>query len=342
MFKRRLGRSDIEVGALGLGCMEIGGKMKDYEGYLLSDSPTEEQPMFSLGRVDDGESIRAIHFALDMGINFFDTAPAYGAGHSERLLGDALAGRRDRAVIATKFGKPIDEADNRFGQYANAREVIQNIRKECEDSLRRLRMDYIDLYQYHQMSYPLTEFAEEAIEILETLVAEGKIRFYGWSTDDPECARVFVQGAHCTAIQHGLNVIWDAPELLDICDEFDQASIARGILGMGFLTGKYTVENYKTLLSTEDFRRRDDSAFLSLLDELDKVRDILTSNGRTLSQGALAWVWARSKRTIPIPGFRTFSQVEENINTFNFGPLTDKQMKQIEILLERVPAQKRS
>jgi aryl-alcohol dehydrogenase-like predicted oxidoreductase len=340
MFKRRLGRSNIEVSALGLGCMEIGGKMKDSEGHHLSNSQQEKQPMFFLGNVEDGESIRAIHFALDAGLNFFDTAPAYGAGHSERLLGRALAGRRYKVVIATKFGKPIDEVDNRFGRYVHAREVIKNIHQECEDSLRRLGTDYIDLYQYHQMDYSLVEFAEEVIEILEALVAEGKIRFYGWSTDDPKCARVFVRGPHCTAIQLSLNVIRDAPELLDICDEFDQASIARGVLGMGFLTGKYTFENYRSLLSADDFRRRDDLPFLTLLSKLDKIRDILTSNGRTLPQGALAWVWARSDRTIPIPGFRTFSQVEENINSFNFGPLVAEQMEQIEVLLERVPAQK--
>ncbi|MBI4671449.1 MAG: aldo/keto reductase [Chloroflexi bacterium] len=337
MFRRRLGRSGIQVSALGLGCMEIGGKMKDDERYLLDASANEKQPILFLGDVDDAQSIRTIHHALDAGIDFFDTAPAYGAGHSERLLGRALAARRDQAVIATKFGKPIDEADNRFGRYANERDLIGNIRMECEDSLRRLETDYIDLYQYHQMHFTLTEFAAEVIEILESLVTEGKIRFYGWSTNDPDCARVFARGAHCTAIQHGLNVIWDAPERLAVCNEFDQASIARGILGMGALTGKYTLENYKSLLSAEDFRSRNDSFFISVLEKLEKVRDILTSDGRTLSQGALAWVWARSDRTIPLTGFRTSAQVEENIAGCDFGPLTVEQMQQIELLLERVP-----
>lgn len=335
MMKRRLGRSGIQVSALGLGCMEIGGKMVDGEGYLLDHSQKAEQPVFFLGNVDDGESIHAIQYALDSGVNFFDTAPAYGAGHSERLLSQALAGRRDQAVIATKFGKLICEVDHRFGRYPNARELIKNIRKECEDSLHRLGTDYIDLYQYHQMDYPLIEFSDEVITILENLVAEGKIRFYGWSTDDPQCARVFAQGSHCTAIQHNLSVIWDAPEMLDICNEFDLASIARGILGMGFLTGKYTRENYTSLLSNDDFRLRDITSFLASLNKLDKVRDILTGSGRTLPQGAAAWVWARSERTIPIPGFRTFAQIEENIHSFQFGSLTAQQMEQIETLLSR-------
>jgi aryl-alcohol dehydrogenase-like predicted oxidoreductase len=332
MFKRKLGRSGIEVNALGLGCMEIGGRMKDNESF---PSVKENQPMFYLGDVNDDESIRTIHCALDAEINFFDTAPAYGAGHSESVLGRALGGRRDKAVIATKFGKPIDEADNRFGRYKSAREIINNIHKECEDSLRRLRTDTIDLYQFHQLDLKLDDFAEEVIQILEGLVSVGKIRWYGWSTDDPACAQIFARGDHCTAIQHNLNLIEDAPVQLSLCDEFDQVSIARGILGMGFLTGKYTVENYQSLLSADDYRLRAGSYFLSLLGNLENVRDVLTSNGRTVAQGAIAWVWARSERTLPIPGFRTLSQVEENIRAFDFGSLTISQMEEIEILLGR-------
>jgi aryl-alcohol dehydrogenase-like predicted oxidoreductase len=132
-----------------------------------------------------------------------------------------------------------------------------------------------------------------------------------------------------------MNVLKDAPEQLGICDEFDQASIIRGILGMGFLTGKYTAENYKTLLSEDDYRHREAPFYLPLLNKLDMVRDILTSDGRTLSQGALAWVWARSGRSIPIPGFRTFQQVKENITACDYGPLTPEQMQQIDVLLGR-------
>lgn len=337
MMKRRLGRSEIEVSALGLGCMEIGGKMGDREGYLLDNQAKGKAPMFFLGQVDDEQSIRTLALAVDEGINFFDTAPAYGAGHSERVLRRAFAGKRDKVVIATKFGKLIDENENWFGRYPSARAVIENIGKECDDSLRRLGTDYIDLYQYHQMDFDLLEYAEQVIEILEGLVAEGKIRYYGWSTSDPECIRVFARGKHCTAIQHNLNILEDAPEQLDLCGEFDQASIARGIFGMGFLTGKYSAENYKTLLAMDDFRHRMAPRFVALLHELDQVRDILTSDGRTLSQGALAWVWARSKRSIPIPGFRTFEQVKENIEAVNYGPLTEEQMDQIDSVLQREP-----
>jgi aryl-alcohol dehydrogenase-like predicted oxidoreductase len=335
MLIRRLGRSGIEVNALGLGCMEIGGAMKDSEGHHLNESVEGKPPMFFLGDVDDDQSIRTIHYAIDMGINFFDTAPAYGAGHSEHILGRAFSGRRHKVVIATKFGKLIDEQDNRFGRYADARQLVDNIRKECEDSLRRLGTDYIDLYQYHQMDYTLIEYVAEVVEILESLVSAGKIRWYGWSTDHPDCARIFARGEHCTAIQHNLNLIADAPELLALCEQFDLASIARGILGMGFLTGKYTVDNYRSILSADDYRLREDSYFVTLIQKLDAIRGVLTRQGRTLAQGALAWVWARSPRTIPIPGFRTFEQVEHNIKAVDFGPLAAEQMEQIDILLER-------
>ena len=168
MLKRQLGKSGIKVSAIGLGCMAIGGPMMS----------RERGHQFYLGQVDDDRSIQAIRRAMDLGVNFFDTAAAYGAGHSERLLGRAIAGRRDKVVIATKFGKPVDEEDKWYGRYANNDEVLRNIRQECEASLRRLNTDYVDLYQFHLGDYPLDK-AVEVRDTLEELVAEGKIRFYG-------------------------------------------------------------------------------------------------------------------------------------------------------------------
>ena len=326
MLNRQLGKSGIKVSAIGLGCMAIGGPMMS----------RERGHQFYLGQVDDDRSIQAIHRAMDLGVSFFDTAAAYGAGHSERVLGRAVAGRRDKVVIATKFGKPVDEEDKWYGRYANSDEVLGNIRQECEASLRRLNTDYVDLYQFHLGDYPLDK-AVEARDTVEELVAEGKIRFYGWSTNDPERARVFAQGEHCVAIQHHLNVVSDAPEILAVCGEFKQASIARGPLASGFLTGKYTADNIASSLSENDFRNRRQKRLLAVVERLDAIREILTTNGRTPAQGALAWIWARSDRTIPIPGFRTLTQVEQNIQALDFGPLTSEQMAQIDILLERNP-----
>jgi aryl-alcohol dehydrogenase-like predicted oxidoreductase len=134
--------------------------------------------------------MRAIYAALDRGVNFFDTANVYGAGHSERVLGQALAGRRSQAVIATKFNAVFDETTR---QVTGADASPEGIRKACEESLRRLNTDYIDLYQFHDNGFP----ADQALpvrEALEGLVKAGEIRAYGWSTDFPDRAEVFAQG----------------------------------------------------------------------------------------------------------------------------------------------------
>src|SRR5262249_35607715 len=149
------------------------------------------------GAVDDDESIRAIHTALDLGITLFDTADAYGGGHSERVLGRALAGRRDDVVISTKFGLLFDEA-TRTGAGADASPAY--VRRACEASLRRLGTDRLDLYLLHNGADDRAA-AATVVEVLEALVAEGKIRFYGSAVETPEIAEVFAEGTHCIAIQ---------------------------------------------------------------------------------------------------------------------------------------------
>ena len=137
-----------------------------------------------------------------MGVNFFDTAANYGAGHSERILAKALEGRRDKVVIATKFGYLVDQERKRITK--NDDVVIENIRQDCENSLQRLQTDYIDLYQFHVGDFDPKK-ADGVRDVLEGLVKEGKIRWYGWSTDNAEGARVFATGEHCAAIQQALN-----------------------------------------------------------------------------------------------------------------------------------------
>ena len=323
-MRRALGRSGIEVSALGMGCWAIGGPFWDGE------TP------HGWGEVDDEESIRAIHAALDRGVNFFDTANVYGAGHSERVLGRALAGRRSQVVIATKFNAVFDETTR---QVTGSDASPEGIRKACEDSLRRLNTDYIDLYQFHDNGYP----AEKAVpvrETLEELVRAGKIRAYGWSTDYVDRAAVFAQGPKCTAIQLQLNVLDDNPEMIAFCEAHNLAAINRGPLAMGLLTGKYTPE---TILSSDDVRGAKSPGWMKYFKDgkpnpewmrlRDAILDILTSEGRTVAQGALAWNWARTPQTIPIPGFRTVRQVEENAAAMAFGPLTPEQMGQIEALV---------
>jgi aryl-alcohol dehydrogenase-like predicted oxidoreductase len=325
-MKRILGRSGIEVSALGMGCWAIGGP------FWSGETP------HGWGEVDDEESIRAVHAALDLGVTFFDTANVYGAGHSERVLARALAGRRSQVVIATKFNAVFDETTR---QVTGSNSSPAGIRQACEDSLRRLNAEYIDLYQFHDNGFP----AEKALpvrETLEALVQEGKIRAYGWSTDFADRAEFFAQGPKCTSVQLQLNVLDDNPAVIAVCEKYNLAAINRGPLAMGLLTGKYTGE---TQPSADDVRGVKSPEWMKYfirgrpnpewLAKRDAVREILTSGGRTVAQGALAWLWARSPKTLPIPGFRTVRQVQENAGAMAFGPLLPDQMSQIAKLLDR-------
>ncbi|MGB2897187.1 MAG: aldo/keto reductase [Anaerolineales bacterium] len=326
MKERKLGRSGMAVSAMGLGCWAIGGPFWDGETPL------------GWGEVNDDESLRAIQRAMDLGVNFFDTADVYGAGHSERVLARAFAGRRDQVVIATKFGNTFDEDTKQVTEPSASPDYI---RKACEASLRRLETDYIDLYQFHWNDYD-AEKGAEARDVLEDLVAQGKIRNYGWSTDFTDRARVFAEGSHCVAIQHQMNVLDDAGSMISVCEALNLASINRGPLAMGLLTGKYDAN---TDLAANDVRGKKSPEWMSYFKDgkpdpdwlmrRDAVREILTSKGRTVAQGALAWLWARSKRTIPIPGFRTVAQIEENCKAMEYGPLSSSAMKEIDALLGR-------
>jgi aryl-alcohol dehydrogenase-like predicted oxidoreductase len=313
METRVLGRSGITVSALGMGCWAIGGP------FWRGDTPV------GWGDVNDEESKRSLERALDLGVTFFDTADVYGCGHSERIVGEVLAGRRNDVVIATKFGNVFDEQTKRITGYSGEPAFIRNA---CEASLRRLNTDYIDLYQFHKGDYDLDR-ADEVVETLERLVEEGKIRAYGWSTDDPERAKAFARGEHCAAVQQRLNIFEGSEETLALCEAENLASINRGPLAMGLLTGKFNADS--TLPANDvrkdwDFRHGPQAKRLRMLEEL---REVLTAGGRTLAQGALGWLWARSDVTVPIPGFKTVAQVEENAGALAFGPLSDTQMADI-------------
>jgi aryl-alcohol dehydrogenase-like predicted oxidoreductase len=325
MFTRILGRSDIEVSAMGLGCYAIGGQFR-----------VENGQQWGWTGVDDQESIRAIHAAVELGVNFFDTAQAYGVGHSESIIGKALKGRRDKVVLATKFGKRIDEANK---QILGSSIEPSHLRQSLEDSLLRLGTDYIDLFQWHESSGELEDLPD-LLDLLDGLVDEGKIRFYGWSTDDAERAAQMAQRKNCVAIQHRVHV-FENPEnvskMLAVCDAQNLASINRSPLMMGILTGKFNEES--TFIEGDvrhsigfDFK---DERFGNLLKRVDAVREVLTSQGRTPVQGALAWIWALSPRTIPIPGFKNIKQATENARAMEYGPLTDEQFRQVEEIMGR-------
>jgi aryl-alcohol dehydrogenase-like predicted oxidoreductase len=328
-FTRKLGRSGIEVSALGMGCWAIGGPFWNGETPL------------GWGEVDDEESLRAIQRALDLGVTFFDTANVYGAGHSERVLARAFKGIRQKVVIATKFSSLFDESTRKVTGNDSS---PAGVRMACEDSLRRLETDIIDLLQFHNNGFPAEE-AEPVRDALEDLVREGKIRAYGWSTDFPERAEVFAQGPNCATIQLQLNVLDDNAAMIALCEKYNLAAINRGPLAMGLLTGKY---NADTKPSIDDVRGQKSPEWMKYfkdgkpnpewLAKVQALREVLTSGGRSVAQGALAWLWGRSEQTLPIPGFRTVAQVEDNCGALKFGPLNKDQMRQVDEILGRVTA----
>lgn len=314
--------NDMTVPRLGMGCWAIGGPYHSGETAL------------SWGLVDDRESHAAIERALDFGIRFFDTASSYGAGHSEAVLGAALKNRSD-VVIATKFGNVFDASTK---QALGIDATPAFIRESTEQSRRRLQRDRLDLLQFHLNRYPV----EDSIAVFDTLDElrhEGKIAAYGWSTDDPMGAEAFAGREGFVTVQHNLNVLDPAPNMIAFVDRLDLISINRGPLAMGLLSGKF--DNAK--LPDNDVRSsdaawlryfKDGSVRPDFRHKLDSIRELLRSDGRTLVQGALGWIWAISPRTLPIPGFRSVAQVEENVGALGKGPLSASVVAQISSLME--------
>jgi aryl-alcohol dehydrogenase-like predicted oxidoreductase len=325
MLKRTLGKSKLEVSALGMGCWAIGGPWTWAQ-------PGREPFPAGWGNTDDDESVRAVHAAIDMGVNFFDTAANYGAGHSEVVLGQALKGKRDKVIIATKFGHIVNEQEKTV--YGDAALIIKNVRTDVENSLRRLQTDFIDIYQLHEGGYD-PSLALELQVILEELVSAGKIRWYGWSTDVVDSARQFAVGEHCTSIQFRLNAIYDNFGMRQVCADFDLAGVNKDPLNKGLLTGKF---NSTSTFPENDIRSREnfsDPEIVKRLKIVDELRDILTSDGRTMAQGALAFIWALDERMVPIPGFKSVKQVEENAGAMQVGPLTESQVKEVQMIVRK-------
>jgi aryl-alcohol dehydrogenase-like predicted oxidoreductase len=314
MENRRLGRSGIQVSPMGLGTARLAGLgwREDVTHQVSSQSKSE--------------AIRQIQAAVDLGVTLFDTAENYGQGLSERILGEALRGRRDEVVVVTKFGEdPLPDQEDPWALDA------VSIRQKCEASLHRLGMECIDLYLLHRRDYPL-ERAPAVMAVLEDLVQAGKIRFYGWSTDDVERARLFAGGEHCSAIEHRLNIINDNPAMLDLCLKQNLASLNRVPLLMGVLAGRWSVE---TKLAEGDPRAPwfEQEEFQRLLALVQQLEPYLTSDGRSIVQGALGWIWSRSPLAIPLPGFRNMSQLQSLVLAREYGPLSTEMM---EAIAERV------
>jgi aryl-alcohol dehydrogenase-like predicted oxidoreductase len=315
-----------DVPALGLGCWAIGGP------FYAGDTP------LGWGDVDDQESIAAIHCAVDHGIRFFDTAQVYGAGRSETVLGLALHNRPD-VRIATKIGLAFDETTKQvIGQDIAA----QSIRRSLEQSLVRLKRQQIDLVHLHLNSLPISE-TDGVFECLSDLQRDGTIAAFGWSTDYPDRAAAFASLKGFVSVQHAMNVFFKASDLLPVIERQGLLSINRSPLAMGVLTGKFADA---AGFHANDIRSqtmgwmayfKDGKIDPKYAKQLEAVRDLLSSGGRSLAQGALSWLWGRSTHTLPIPGFRTVKQVEDLAGALAKGPLSAATMADIEAVIIREP-----
>jgi aryl-alcohol dehydrogenase-like predicted oxidoreductase len=306
MKTRKLGRRGLTVSALGLGCM---GMSEFY------------------GPGDETESIATIHRAIELGVSFFDTADVYGPFTNEELVGRTIKGKRDKLIIATKFGIVRDPA-NPKARGVNGKPDY--IRKSCEASLRRLGTDYIDLYYQHRVD-PNTPI-EETVGALAELVKEGKIRHIGLSEASVKTIRRAAKVHSITALQTEYSLWSRDPEdeILATCRELGIGFVAYSPLGRGFLTGQ--IKRFEDF-APDDFRRGitrfQGENFQKNVDLVAKVEDIAKEKGCTPSQLALAWVLAQGDDIVPIPGTRRRNRLEENWKSLEVK-LSASDLRQIE------------
>jgi aryl-alcohol dehydrogenase-like predicted oxidoreductase len=288
MKKRKLGSQGLEVSALGLGCM---GMSEFY------------------GRTDNAESVKVIHRALELGINYLDTADMYGPYKNEELVGKALRGKRDKAIISTKFGI-VRLSDDRRSVSGKP----DYVKSSCEGSLKRLNTDYIDLYYQHRVD-PQTPI-EETIGAMSELVKEGKVRFIGLSEASVKTIKLAHNVHPVTALQSEYSLWCREPEaeVIPALRRLGIGFVAYSPLGRGFLTGKF---NSPGDFEPDDFRtktsRFQGENFKKNLHLLKKVKNLADEKNVTTAQLALAWILHKGDDIVPIPGTKRIKYLEENV-----------------------------
>jgi len=316
MQTRQLGYTDLHLTTVGLGTWAMGGPWQ-----------------YGWGPQDDDEAIAAIVKALELGINWIDTAPVYGLGHSEELIGKTLRGSRfagSQPLIATKCGLLWNEKRERVTCLKK-----QSIRAECHASLKRLGVEVIDLFQIH---WPQPdEDIEEAWEEMARLIEQGKVRFLGASNFDVEQIKR-VQKIHPVAsLQPPYSMLHREAEdeLLHYCAENNIGVVAYSPMQRGLLTGKFSQERLAAL-AIDDHRRRNpdfhEPQFTATLQFVDKLKRIAERNGKTCAQLAISWVLRRPEVTAAIAGARRPNQIEETVPASDWN-LSQKDIEEIEQLL---------